>query len=287
MAKRQKRHRSKPATETKKEPVVEAKKVNSTRVLVLSSILIVAIFSVIMYVSIRYISGLTPQRTITADVINESEIKEQLKDINIETKDLTTLPNYSQLIDLGKYKGLFYELGFFDGSTYASENEQIVDNLLNQICSTTIVKGYARSEYETCYNMLDDNITKAAEESQIDKKEFIKTYYGIEADEDYEKYLIRTTINYLQTRMVIMEIARKEEITITNDDIETTKTTIKNAYSLDDENFNKLYTDRDIQYFAVRDKVYQWLLDNSEIKRSNQTTQSPTTETTTEQTTNE
>ena len=256
---------AKKETKKKTDSKETKKKANKPSIaMICIAIAVIAIFGIIMYFSFKYIAHLNMNKSHEAGPIEEdTSISAVDKTVS---GDMYTIPDYSDMITLGEYKGLTYEFDTFDNETYSSVRDQVVDHLLGQVIEGTTYKSYSQAEYDDAYAIADNNVQAFADAYSMEKLDFLTKYYGIETMEDYEKYMKDRTIDYLKVKMTIVQIAKSENMTISDDDIATAKQIMKEENGIEtDEDFDKMFTQSDIQFYAIRTKVWDWLYENSTV----------------------
>lgn len=246
--------------------------------MILLAIGVVLVFGTIMYFSFRYISHLNLRHETSSEAGPVPDQTDDLKGVDQDfSTDMYEIPDYSSLVSIGEYKGLSYEFDTFESDTYSSVKDQAVDHLLGQVIEKTTFKGYSQKEFDDAYAVADNNVNVFAEAYGMTKEEYLKSNFGFETNEDYEKYMKNTTIKYLKVKMVVVQIAKAENMTITDEDIAASKAKMMKDYGIEtEEDFKKLYTDSDLQFYTIRDKVYDWLYENSTVINNSTATDATT-----------
>lgn len=245
-----------------KKPLTKSTK--SSILMIVLAIIVTVVFGGIMYFSFRYISHLNLRQNENGPEPDKS-VGMNAGDMKYP-EEIYDIPDYSEFITLGEYKNLSYEFTNFDSKTYASKKDQIIDHLLAQVLSNTTFSGYSETEYNDAYAIADNNVQAFADAYGMEKLDYLTKYYGFETLEDYEKHLKNTTIDYLKVKMTITQIAISEKMELTDNDLDLAKEQLMKENGIEtEEDFQKMFTQTDIQFYAIRAKVYDWLYQNSEI----------------------
>lgn len=164
--------------------------------------------------------------------------------------------------------------------TYAEYEEQTMkyleesyaDQLINYRMNLIIEELINRSEFTSIpQGMIDElvnsstaTVVASAKESNMTTDDYLNTYFGMESLEAYQRYMAERAEEYLKVKMVVCEVARKENVQITETDMNVYKDEIRTYYGLDDDaDVSSYESDDDILFECIVDAVQSILLTNS------------------------
>ncbi len=141
----------------------------------------------------------------------------------------------------------------------SSKNGEIIASIIDK-CEFS---GYPEEEMDDLIAGALDNAKASAESYGIDFETYL-AYTGYESEELYVTALNDYAVEYLKEKMVICAIAKEEGMKITSDEIDAFVNNLVEQYSLEStEDVYEYYTEEDIAYFVVADKVMNMLLENA------------------------
>ena len=86
--------------------------------------------------------------------------------------------------------------------------------------------------------------------------------YGYD-EEAFRNYVSGLVEDYMKEKIVVCAIAKAEGITVSKDEIKAYKAEMLTSSGLTSEaDFDKYYTDEDVAYYTLAEKVVDFLLDN-------------------------
>lgn len=134
--------------------------------------------------------------------------------------------------------------------------DDAIDQLIAAAAENATFSAYPENEIKTLIDDTIAEIKQMAAAYSIDYSYYIALFYQCETEEEFEKFLADSAKEYMEHRMVVCEIAKKEKISVTNDDIKTYVDDLVKEYSLSgaDEVYES-YTDADLEYMILVERV--------------------------------
>jgi len=115
--------------------------------------------------------------------------------------------------------------------------KEMIDDTINQVESEAISNGYELIDYLTAY-------------------------YGYESVEDFKADVEALVESYMKEKIVVCAIAKAEKISVSKDEIEDYKKNMMESLAITDEEvFAGYYSDEDVAYYALAEKVVEHLLE--------------------------
>ncbi len=135
-----------------------------------------------------------------------------------------------------------------------------VEEIFTHIIENSTFNGYPDELYEQCEEMYNQNNELYASMYGMSVEEFLELT-GV--DEDTKKKEIEDSVNY---ELVIQEIAKKEDIKVTDEEVTEYIDSIYAEYGYESvDDFLKDYTTEEIQSELVYQKVSDFLFDNAKL----------------------
>lgn len=173
-------------------------------------------------------------------------------------------------------------------STIAEYEQSIIDSLTTEASEydgyynklsimTTVVSGTTINEYpeKEMQELIDDTIadtTAEAAEYGYDLATYVTAKYGMASEDSFRQYITGIVEDYMREKIVVCAIAKAENIRVTDAEIEKYKEQmIINTGLTDEGEFDKTYSEEDILYYTLSDKVSNFLLENGVPSVSTQT----------------
>lgn len=133
---------------------------------------------------------------------------------------------------------------------------------------TAVIDNSTINEYpqQDLQKLIDDTIAQV--ESQADSygyelSDYIIGYYGMSSVDEFKTYVSDLAKSFMTEKIVICSIAKAENITVSDKEIAEFKTYMMEQTGItDEETFNDNYSTEDVAYYALNDKVVEFLLEN-------------------------
>lgn len=142
----------------------------------------------------------------------------------------------------------------------AEAKEDAEDDATDQLFATAAknatFSAYPENEIKTLINDTISEIKQTANAYGIDYTTYIGIFYQCETEADFESFLADSAREYMEERMVICEIAKKEKLSVSDEEIKAYVEKLVEDYGLDSTDaVYESYTEADIEYMILADKV--------------------------------
>lgn len=202
-----------------------------------------------------------------ATAINEDEFGKTLAlSITLNEISVEHLPEYNS--DFVKTNMGFESTEAYEESLKAelenSKKEQYktaaIEEILNYLYENSVFDKYPQELYDQCEEDFDTLNSQYAKEYEMELDEYLELY-GI--DEEIKEQILIEEVNY---RMIIGAIAQAENIDCTEEEVEEFVQTHYEAYGYENAtDFRQQYTDMQMGYEALFEKVTEFLYDNASL----------------------
>lgn len=150
------------------------------------------------------------------------------------------------------------------------ENYEKNDKLRNKSAVVTqVVDGAEILSYpeQEVQQLIDENV-KSVEESAAsygyDLASYVQGVYGMESEDSFREFIAESVKDFLKEKIVICAIADKENITVSKEEIADIKKELMATYGYDNEaKFDEVMSADDLTYYALSEKVTDFLLENA------------------------
>lgn len=191
------------------------------------------------------LSGKAAVFTTTLNSITETVVPELTDQLVADNTDCTTIDEYKTQIRAD-----------LEAEAKEDAENDAIDQLLDAAAKNATFSAYPEDEIK---KLIDDTIAEIKQTAtaySIDYATYIYYFYQCETEEDFENYLADSAKEYMEQRMVACEIAKKEKISVSDEEIKEYVEQLVKDYELDstDEVYES-YTDADIEYMLLAEKV--------------------------------
>ncbi len=133
---------------------------------------------------------------------------------------------------------------------------------------TAVVNGSTINELpqQDLQKLIDDTVSQV--ESQADSygyelSDYVIGYYGMSSVDEFKSYVSDLAKSFITEKVVICAVAKAENITVSEKEIAEFKTYMMEETGVSDEKvFDETYTTEDVAYYALSEKVIDFLLEN-------------------------
>ena len=170
---------------------------------------------------------------------------------------------------------------YTDASSIEEYEQQIRDNLtesyktsdastnkstiITAVIDNSTINEYPTQDMEKLIDSTVSDVEKYAQNYNTDLATYVSVYYGFSDEEAFREYVSEMVENYMKEKIVICAIAKEEKITVSNDEIKAKKQELmKNSGITDEDDLNEMYSEEDIIFYALEEKVTDFLLENAE-----------------------
>lgn len=137
-------------------------------------------------------------------------------------------------------------------------------SLFQQVIDNSTVSEYPQEEVEQRIKMVMDNVEQEAEANGVDVNTYLSNYgYTLE---DFKSNIKDSVQTYIKEKMVVVTIAEKEKITVTDEEADAkVKELLEMSGLTDKETLSQQYgfTDEDYYYEVLYTKIMDFIYDNA------------------------
>ena len=202
----------------------------------------------------------------TLNYISVIEYPELTDELVAEKTDYTTVEEFRKQVE----KDLVKETAEKD---LATDKEA----MMKQITETSAVKQYPEQEMKDQIEMLTNQVKSVAESYGVSLDQYLM-YFGYDADSFQES--LRTSVeSNVQRKMIVVSIAKKEDITVTKAESEAKIQELLKASGLSDVaalSSRYGYSDDDYYYVVLEEKVLDFIYNNAAPKVKGSSTEEQT-----------
>ena len=145
----------------------------------------------------------------------------------------------------------------------SSAESTMQSDILKAIIDNSEFKSYPEEDKQALIDGAMSDTNDTAESYGVAVEDYI-TYVGYSTMEDYEAAVAEYAESYLQEKMVINMIAIKEKIGVTSEEVTNYVNELVSTYSLEStDDVYDYYSEEEIQYFVLADKVMTFLTENA------------------------
>lgn len=199
--------------------------------------------------------------------MNENEIGKTLSvDITLNEITVEHLPEYND--DFVKTNKGYDSMDAYEEAVKAELEEgkkeqykfSAIDEIIDYIYQNSVFDKYPQELYDLCEENFDNVNSQYAKQYDMDLDEYMELY-GI--DEEVKKQMLIEEVNY---RMIISAIAQAENIDCTEEEAEEFAQSHYEEYGFENAaQFQQEYTDMQIGYEAIYEKVGNFLYENASL----------------------
>lgn len=93
--------------------------------------------------------------------------------------------------------------------------------------------------------------------------DYVTARYGFQSEDDFRDYVKGLAEDYMKEKIAVCAVAKDAEITVSKEEVDNYKKKIMDYYSYEDESkLNENYSSEDLVYYALAEKVVDFLLEN-------------------------
>lgn len=196
--------------------------------------------------------------------------KEAVFAVTLNSIKQTTMPEYTDAL-VASYTDAStieeYEQSIRDNmtETYQKNNEAAnKQTIITNIINNSTINEYPTKDMEDLINSTIEKVEKNAESYSTDLATYVSVYYGFASEQDFRDYISQMVEDYMKEKIVVCAIAKQEKIKATSDEIKAKKQELMDNYGITDEDkFKELYSEDDLIFYTLEDKVTDFLLENA------------------------
>ena len=93
--------------------------------------------------------------------------------------------------------------------------------------------------------------------------DYVTARYGFKSEDDFRDYVKGLAEDYMKEKIAVCAVAKDAKITVSKEEVDNYKKKIMDYYSYEDESkLNENYSSEDLVYYALAEKVVDFLLEN-------------------------
>lgn len=160
-----------------------------------------------------------------------------------------------------------------------SDKSQNESAIMQVLVEKTTYNEYPQQEMQ---DLIDKSIAQqeqAASSYGYSLGDYVTARYGFSDEDSFRQYIQGLAEDYIKEKIAVCAVAKDAGITVTKEEVDNYKKKIMDYYSYEDESkLEENYSSEDIVYYALAEKVVDFLLENG--KGVEATATDATTETT-------
>lgn len=189
---------------------------------------------------------------VTINYITETELPEYNDAFVASYTDATTILEYEDSVR----KDLVEQ---YDKSDKSANESAVMQVLVEK----TTYNEYPEKEMQ---DLIDKSISQqeqAASQYGYSLGDYVTARYGFKSESDFREYVQGLAEDYMKEKIAVCAVAKDAGITVDKAEVDDYKKTIMDYYGYDDESsLEKNYTSEDLVYYALAQKVVDYLLEN-------------------------
>ncbi len=148
--------------------------------------------------------------------------------------------------------------------TWATDNDESYNRaaVIKAIMEQSTINEYPEKEMQ---KLIDETIKEVEAEASsygYDLGTYVAARYGMASEDVFRDYVAGLAEDFIKEKIIICAIADAEGITVSKDEIKSFRKEMMENLDCSEEELDKEYTEEDIMYYAIADKVYDFLLEN-------------------------
>lgn len=135
--------------------------------------------------------------------------------------------------------------------------------IIEQVMKVANITEYPQKDVQA---LIDETVSKVEEEAKgygYDAETYVKVLYGVSSMDEFKTYISGLAEDFIREKIVICAVAKAENITATDDEIKAYKQIMMDKLGMTEEELGEVYTNEDIVYYTIADKVYEVLLEKA------------------------
>lgn len=162
-----------------------------------------------------------------------------------------------------------------DSALASAQNEVMV-----AVINNTTIENISAEDVQANADNIISSIKAQAESNGMEYETYLYYYYRYDDVDTFEQYVQQVCEESQKERMVVCAIAKKENISITDDEADKYLSNYAEKNSVDESALKQSLTDIEIKYNALAEKVMNFLMDNAKATTGATTEAAENTEST-------
>lgn len=135
--------------------------------------------------------------------------------------------------------------------------------VMTAVIDSSTINEYPEQEMQELIDKTISDVEARASESGYDLATYVAAMYGMSSEEAFREYVSSLAEDYMKEKIVVCAIAKAENISVEKKEADDYKKLMMESYGItDEEEFSEYYSDEDIVYYTLADKVVDFLLEN-------------------------
>lgn len=185
--------------------------------------------------------------------------------------------NYINNKILPEYNDAFVA-SYTDAATVAEYEEQVKNDMIesnkesdkgynqsavmNALIDKTTYNEYPEKEMEKLIDETVSQVQQQADTYGYSLGDYVAAAYGFTDETAFREYVAKTVEDYMKEKIAICAVAKDAGIEVTKDEVKEYKQKMMDSYGYTkEEELNEQYKDEDILYYALAEKVIDFLLE--------------------------
>lgn len=163
-----------------------------------------------------------------------------------------------------------------EASALASAQNEVMVAVINN----TTIENISAEDVQANADNIISSIKAQAESNGMEYETYLYYYYRYDDVDTFEQYVQQVCEESQKERMVVCAIAKKENISVTDDEADKYLSNYAEKNSVDESALRQNLTDIEIKYNALAEKVMNFLMDNAKATTGATTEAAENTEST-------
>ncbi len=199
-------------------------------------------------------------------------------ELNGKEADFKITINYKTDTQLPKYNDEFVA-SYTDAASILEYEDSVRKDLVEQkdesdksqnesaIMKVLVEKvTYNKYPEQEMQDLIDKSIAQqeqAASSYGYSLGDYVTARYGFQSEDDFRDYVKGLAEDYMKEKIAVCAVAKDAKITVSKEEVDNYKKKIMDYYSYEDESkLNENYSSEDLVYYALAEKVVDFLLEN-------------------------
>lgn len=199
------------------------------------------------------------------------------ENLNGKEADFKVTINYMTDTQLPEYNDAFIA-SYTDATTVLEYEDSVRKDLVEQyeksdksanesavmqvLVEKTTYNEYPQKEMQ---DLIDQSIAqqeKAASQYGYSLGDYVTARYGFKSEDDFREYVQGLAEDYMKEKIAVCAVAKDAGITVTKEEVDDYKKTVMDYYGYDSSTLEENYSSEDLVYYALAQKVVDYLLEN-------------------------
>lgn len=199
------------------------------------------------------------------------------ENLNGKEADFKVTINYMTDTQLPEYNDAFIA-SYTDATTVLEYEDSVRKDLVEQyeksdksanesavmqvLVEKTTYNEYPQKEMQ---DLIDQSIAqqeKAASQYGYSLGDYVTARYGFQSEDDFREYVQGLAEDYMKEKIAVCAVAKDAGITVTKEEVDDYKKTVMDYYGYDSSTLEENYSSEDLVYYALAQKVVDYLLEN-------------------------